>query len=249
MPSQVHISKDAPAVAKNFARFFAEQLQGQDYFSVALSGGSTPKILFQLWAEEYRNKIDWSVVHFFWGDERCVPPDDNESNFGVCKTLLLDHIDIPAENIHRVRGEAPPAEEVKRYGLEIIDNTDTVNDLPAFDLIILGMGDDGHTASIFPHQMELLTAKKPTVIAQHPTSGQTRISLSGTLINNARSVAFLVTGVKKQEKLNSILNRDIDAHTYPAAHILPASGELYWFVDEAAMSSYDTALRHQDTKD
>jgi len=235
MSNQLHISKDASAVAQNFARFFVEQLKGQDYFSVALSGGSTPKILFKLWAEEYRDKIDWSVVHFFWGDERCVPPDDKESNFGVCKALLLDHIDIPAENIHRVQGEDSPMEEVKRYGLEIMDNTDTVNDVPTFDLIILGMGDDGHTASIFPHQMELLVAKKPTVIAQHPTSGQTRISLSGTLINNARIIAFLVTGAKKQEKLSSILNRDTDAPTYPAAHILPASGELHWFVDEAAI--------------
>lgn len=240
MPTQLHISENAPAVAQNFARFFEEQLKGQTYFSVALSGGSTPKLLFQLWAAEYRDKIDWSIVHFFWGDERCVPPDDNESNYGVCKALLLDHIDIPAENIHRVKGEADPAEEVKRYGLEIIDNTDAANDLPIFDLIILGMGDDGHTASIFPHQMELLTTKKTTVIAQHPTSGQIRISLSGTLINNARRIAFLVTGAKKQEKLDSVLSRDTDAATYPAAHIQPTQGELHWFIDEAAWRKGDS---------
>jgi 6-phosphogluconolactonase len=237
MPTQLHISKDATAVAQNFARFFAEQLVGQKHFSVALSGGSTPKLLFQLWADEYQGKIDWSEVHFFWGDERCVPPDDSESNYGVCKALLLDHIDIPAKNIHRIKGEDDPVKEAKRYALEIDDNTDEVNDLPAFDLIILGMGDDGHTASIFPHQMELLTANKPTVVAQHPTSEQKRISLSGTLINNAKQVAFLVTGAKKQEKLAAILNRAPKAKAYPAAHIKPTNGELHWFVDEAAWNS------------
>jgi 6-phosphogluconolactonase len=234
MPTQLHISKDAMAVAQDFARFFAEQLVGQKNFSVALSGGSTPKLLFQLWANEYRDTIDWSEVHFFWGDERCVPPNDPESNFGVCKSLLLDYIDIPAANIHRIRGEEKPSIEIKRYSLEIDDYTDEIAGLPAFDLIILGMGDDGHTASIFPNQMELLTSPQPLAVAQHPTSGQKRISLTATLINNAKRVAFLVTGEKKQEKLRAILKREPKAKNYPAAHIRPTNGELHWFVDEAA---------------
>ena len=234
MPTQLHISNDAAAVARDFARYFAEQLVGQEHFSVALSGGSTPKILFQLWVEEYHDLIDWSKIHFFWGDERCVPPTHEESNYGVAKALLFDRVSVPAENIHRIKGEDDPASEAKRYAIEIDDNTDEINDLPAFDLIILGMGDDGHTASIFPHQIELLAANQLVVTANHPQSGQKRISFSGQLINNAKEVAFLVTGQKKKEKVRAILNKQSGAKAYPASHIKPRSGELHWFIDRAA---------------
>lgn len=235
MPTQLHISKDATAVAQDFARYFAEQVAGQKHFTVALSGGSTPKLLFELWADTYRESINWPEIHFFWGDERCVSPEDNESNYGVCKALLLDHIAIPSGNIHRVRGEEQPSAEAKRYAVEIDDYTDEVNELPTFDLIILGMGDDGHTASIFPHQMELLTAEKITEVAVHPTSGQKRITFTGPLINNAKRIAFLVTGAAKQQKVMEILNHRPKAKAYPAAHIQPLNGELHWFLDEAAL--------------
>lgn len=235
MPTNLHIHPNPPAVARAFTEYLLEQVQDRDYFTIALSGGSTPKLLFQLWATEYRTAFNWSAIHFFWGDERCVPPDDADSNFGVTKALLFDHIDIPAENIHRVRGEDDPAVETERYAQEIADNTHREGLFPSFDLVMLGMGSDGHTASIFPHQMELLTIEKVTAVADHPDSGQQRVSLSGPVINNAQQVAFLVTGASKQEKVAAILDKTAAAEAYPAAHIKPYTGELHWFLDAAAM--------------
>ena len=234
MPVQLHISPDPAAVAEDFARFFQEMLKDRDQFTVALSGGSTPKLLFQLWAEEYRTAIDWSRVRFFWGDERCVPPNHEDSNYGMTKNLFFNQADIPAAHIHRVIGEADPEAEAQRYAQEVSDNTDNVEGYPAFDLIILGMGSDGHTASIFPHEMELLTTEQFCAVATHPESGQKRISLTGPVINRARTVAFLVTGDSKLEKVSSILGNAPEAAQYPAAHIMPESGDLHWFLDAAA---------------
>lgn len=236
MPAQVHISTDANVVAADFTRFFLELLAGKEHFTVALSGGSTPKLLFQLWADQYRTVIDWSKIHFFWGDERCVPPNHEESNYGVTKQLLLNHVAIPGENIHRVIGEADPEAEAIRYSAEISDNTEELDGFPVFDLVILGMGSDGHTASIFPHQMDLLEAEKFSAVAIHPDTGQKRVTLTGPVINRANTVVFLVTGESKQEKVRSIFGREEDAKLYPAAHILPQSGDLHWFLDEAAYS-------------
>lgn len=235
MPTQLHLSADPEAVARDFTRYLVEQLQDKKKFTIALSGGSTPKLLFRLWAAEYRDAIDWSVIHFFWGDERCVPPNDEESNYGMTKALLFDNIDIPAKNIHRVRGEDEPEEEARRYAAEIADNTERFNGFPSFDLVILGMGDDGHTASIFPHEMELFEEERFCVVATHPTSGQKRVSITGPIINSAQRVAFLVTGANKEEKVSAILQHQEGYHAYPAAHVQPLTGALHWFLDEAAM--------------
>lgn len=234
MSLQLHLSKEPATVAADFSRFFFELLEGKDQFTVALSGGSTPKLLFQLWASEFRTATDWSKVRFFWGDERCVPPNHEESNYGMTKSLLFNHIDIPEENIHRIIGEADPETEAERYGGEISDNTDELDGFPAFDLVILGMGSDGHTASIFPHQMDLLQSEKFCEVATHPESGQKRISLTGSVINRANTVAFLVTGASKQEKVQQIFAKHPDAQQYPAAHIMPQSEDVHWFLDEAA---------------
>lgn len=234
MPIQLHLSKEPAAVAADFSRFFFELLQDRDHFTVALSGGSTPKLLFELWAKEHRTAVDWSKISFFWGDERCVPPNHEESNYGMTKSLLFNHIDIPEKNIHRVIGEADPATEAERYGKEISDNTEELDGFPVFDLVILGMGSDGHTASIFPHQMELLESEAFCEVATHPESGQKRVSLTGSVINRANAVAFLVTGASKHEKVQQIFNKEAVAQEYPAAHIMPQSGDVHWFLDEAA---------------
>lgn len=234
MPAHLHISKDPAAVAADFTRYFVELLEGKDHLTVALSGGSTPKRLFKLWAEQYRDTIDWSKVRFFWGDERCVPPNHEESNYGMTKQLLFNHVELPEENIHRVIGEADPGAEAIRYSAEISDNTEASEGYPVFDLVILGMGSDGHTASIFPHQMDLLESEKFCAVADHPESGQQRITLTGPVINRAKAVAFLVTGESKQEKVSAILGREEGATQFPAAHIMPESGDLHWFMDEAA---------------
>ena len=149
--------------------------------------------------------VDWSFVHFFWGDERCVPPDDPESNFGMVNSGFLSKIDIPAINIHRIRGEEDPSTEAVRYSSEIVNYTRTTCGLPVFDQIILGMGEDGHTVSIFPSNSEMLYSEKICEVATHPLSGQKRITITGKVINNSDVVTFLVTGHSKAD----VVERDI----------------------------------------
>ena len=234
MPTEIHIAGTAEQVAEDFAQYFADWVEKKPLVTVALSGGSTPKVLFRLWAERYRGRIDWTKVHFFWGDERCVPPDDEESNFKMANGLFLSKIDIPQENIHRIRGEADPAAEARRYAAEIQDTVSIRSGFPAFDMILLGMGGDGHTASIFPHQMELLNADVICGLATHPESGQQRITLTGKVINNASEVVFLVTGQGKAQKVEEIIKGKEGSRRYPAAHMEPINGELHWFTDQAA---------------
>lgn len=229
-----HIYADNPAVANAFAEWLVDWLRGRSRTTIALSGGSTPKLLFQILADKYAGQVDWSGVHFFWGDERCVPPDHIDSNYGMTKTLLLDHIEIPSSNVHRIRGEEEPVAEAARYSQEILSAVSAVDGRPAFDLIILGMGGDGHTASIFPHQMHLLEETTICGVATHPTSGQKRITINGPVLNHAYQVAFLVTGEAKAEKVQIILEKQAGYQAFPAAHIDPAGGITHWFLDEAA---------------
>jgi len=203
-----------------------------DTFHVALSGGRTPSLLFSFLAAKSAGALPWQKIHFWWGDERMVVPTDPESNFGVANQLLFSKVPVSSAQIHRIRGESDPSLEVQRYAIEIKSNVPAINEVPAFDLILLGMGDDGHTASIFPNQMALLKSQEITGTAQHPVTGQQRITLTGKMINNAKKVAFLCTGVSKSKIFNEIIHNTPQAKAYPAAHIRPV-GELFWFVDEA----------------
>lgn len=232
----IHISDSPAQVARSFAEFFEGWVkERQGPLHIALSGGSTPAVLYRLWAAEFADLMDWEQLHFYWGDERCVPPDDEESNYKMADDLFLSPLQIPSCNIHRMRGELPPEAEAGRYGEELKDNLPLIDGLPVFDLIILGMGGDGHTASIFPGQMELLQSQEICALAKHPVSGQERITLTGPVINNARTVVFLVTGKSKQERLQEILGEGGErAQQYPAAHIKPAHGQLHWFLDQQA---------------
>lgn len=233
MKTSTHIYPAPEATAAGFAVFFEKWVAEKTHFTVALSGGSTPKILFRHLAEHYRERIPWERVHFFWGDERCVPPGDPESNFKMTDEALFQHISIPPENIHRIRGEAEPHAEAERYAADIQQFVPTENGWPAFDLVLLGIGGDGHTASIFPDQMELLDAETICAVATHPESGQRRITLTGHVINNARKVAFLVTGGSKRQVVREIRERAGAWESYPASHV-QAAGELFWFLDEGA---------------
>lgn len=201
-------------------------------FNMALSGGSTPKIIFEELSKNYKDKFDWNEIHFFWGDERCVCPDDDESNFGLAKKYLLDHINIPEENVHRIKGEAEPETEAGRYSREILDNVKVKNGLPCFDYIMLGLGEDGHTASIFPDQMYLLDSKEICEVAVHPITGQKRITLTGRVINNSDAVRFLVTGDNKAEILKKILTEK--NKIYPAEFIKPINNSLIFYIDSNA---------------
>ncbi len=228
------VSHDALSTAQAFADHFAEKVEQSSIFHIALSGGSTPKILFELLADEYEEEIDWDKVHFWWGDERCVPPTDDDSNYKMTKERLFDAVSIPDENIHRVLGENDPSEEAMRYGQLIDDTIPNKDRQPVFDLIMLGMGGDGHTASIFPHEMELLEDTHTCALATHPESGQKRVTLNGPAIQNAKEICFLVTGEGKADKLDEIFHQKEGYLDYPASHF---NGEnVIWFLDQAAAS-------------
>lgn len=233
---EIRIFESKEAVAENFCTFLHNLIKKNGAVHIALSGGSTPKIVFNELASEYRDLIPWADVHLYWGDERCVPPTDAESNYRMTKEHLLDAIEIPEANVHRIKGEEEPEEEARRYASVLRQNVPLHGDLPQFDLVILGMGDDGHTASVFPHQIELWDSPNLCEVAVHPDSGQKRITLTGGVINQAGHVAFLVTGSNKSERLRQILDKEGNYHQYPASLVAPDSGELLWFLDKAAAS-------------
>ena len=235
--TNIKLFSDPAAVASKFAEDFVNWVASVPKeklpISVALSGGSTPRLLFRIWAEEYANKIDWNRIHFFWGDERCVAPDDEESNYGVAKMLFLDSINIDPANIHRIRGEEDPDLERMRYEQVIREQVGIVDgSLPVFDLIILGMGDDGHTASIFPHEPQLMNSERVCEVANHPQTGQKRITLTGRVLNSARRVAFLITGKNKAAVLEQVIHKSGDWEEFPAA--LVSANETDFYVDQAA---------------
>lgn len=214
-------------------RWLSKKTEQQSTVTIALSGGRTPQALF----EAFRN-LDWSKVSvekllIFWGDERCVPPNDAESNFGNVKKSLIEYMGIPTQNIFRILGENTPELEAVRYAQVIENHLVTENGLPKFDLILLGLGDDGHTASIFPGNEQLFTHQKLCAVASHPISGQKRITLTGLLINNASEVVFLVTGSSKNSIIKEILSYQA-LNKYPACFVRPTSGNLTWLLDEAA---------------
>ncbi len=230
METTLHISDTPQQVAADFASFISKIAENRA-INIALSGGSTPEIVFDSLASDYKDQINWRTIHFYWGDERCVPPDNEESNYKMTNDHLFNLINIPKENIHRIKGESDPKIEVQRYAQEIAKNVRSENGFPVFDLVILGLGDDGHTASIFPDQLNLIDSTEITEIAIHPVTGQKRITLTGTVINNAKLITFLVTGANKKAKFTEILRKSGDWESYPATYISPTNGELHWFTD------------------
>ena len=217
------------AVEKIAEQLKAYSLEGRPVH-ISLSGGSTPKLLFKTLAQApYNTAIQWQNLHFWWGDDRMVPAEDPESNYGEVQKLLFDHIQIPAENIHRIRGEQDPQMELKRFEQEI----SAVVPEQVFDWIILGMGTDGHTASLFPHQTDF-NDPNLAVIAKHPESGQLRISKTAKLIEQAKRVTYLVTGASKAEILKEIQTALPQDLPYPAAKIKAKNGITEWYLDADA---------------
>ena len=201
---------------------------------ISLSGGSTPKLLFKALAQApFAENIQWENLHFWWGDERCVAPTDVESNFGEANELLFKHITIPIANIHRIRGEAEPIAECARFATEMDAVIPHKQGLPAFDWILLGMGGDGHTASLFPYQTNF-DDPALAVIATQPQSGQQRISKTARLLENADRITYLVLGESKAEVLSEINSTPSDELAYPAAKIKASHGEAEWYLDAAA---------------
>ena len=236
----IRVSDNIRTLAEEFCKELVNeintQLKEKDKINIALSGGNTPKAIFKELAASYKEKLNWEKINLFWGDERCVPPEDSESNYGMTKKHLLDYIKIPSKNINRILGENDPHGEAKRYSDIIRNSLDSVNNLPEFEIMLLGLGEDGHTVSIFPNQMELLGSDKICEVAFHPETKRRRITLSGNVINNSKKIYFLVSGKSKSFAVGEILNKKSDYLNLPAAHIKPVNGELIWFLDKEAAS-------------
>jgi 6-phosphogluconolactonase len=202
--------------------------------SVALSGGSTPRAMFEhLTLPEFRDAIDWAGVHVFWSDERCVPPDDPASNFGMAKRTLLDRVPIAAENIHRVKGELEPAAAADDYVKQM---KNFFAGPPAFDVVYLGLGPDGHTASLFPGTDALGIVDSPCVATRVDTgvASPWRVTLTYPAINAARRVIFLVVGEDKAAILKETLSGPREPRRLPAQSVAPTNGAVVWLVDAAA---------------
>lgn len=223
---------------RELLEFIAEQLLAyslrSDPVHIALSGGATPKALFQFIAKsDIRDAVEWKNLHFWWGDERMVPDSDADSNYGEAKRLLFDLTDIPAENLHPINGALALESELARIDEESQAALDTLHGWPSFDWVMLGVGEDGHTASLFPGQVDY-NADTCWVPASHPETGQARISLSAEAIGHAQRVSYLVIGAQKAEIVVKVFADDDSADEYPAANIYSFEGDTEWLLDTNA---------------
>jgi 6-phosphogluconolactonase len=221
----------AEAAARDFATRAQEAIDERGRFAVALAGGSTPKATYEVLARDYANELDWSRVHVFFGDERTVPPDDEDSNYRMAYETLLSH--VPVGSVHRMRGELPPDEAAAAYEEEVRAFFGQV-DVPRFDLILCGLGEDGHTLSLFPETAALDVTDRWVVANPVLKLGTTRLTLTIPVLNESRAVTFLVAGESKAEALKEVLEGDADPRAYPAKLVRPESGDLTWMVDRAA---------------
>lgn len=231
----IEILSDAKEVATRAAEIFVETankaIKSNGQFSVALSGGSTPKALYELLAQEpYFSQIEWQHVHVFWSDERCVSPEDEQSNYRMANETLLKHIPIPQTQIHIMRGEVEPHIAAANYEHELIVHFKT--DEPRFDLILLGMGDDGHTASLFPDTTVIDEKVKLVAAVYVEKFGAHRLTFTFRIINAAAKIVFLITGASKATMLKAVLKEP--RKDFPASLINAPDGELLFVLDGAA---------------
>ena len=239
IPPQISIFETpeqlAVAAAERFIEAASHAQETQGRFSVALAGGRTPKRLYELLASEpFSNRADWSRVYLFFGDERCVPPDHPDSNYAMVHRALLSRVPIPTTNVFRILGETDPIEGAREYEARLRKFFAQLT-RPRFDLVLLGMGGDGHTASLFPESNILQETSRLVVPTKSP-QGQSRITLTLGALNNAARVVFLVTGEEKAATISKILQRQPSSRRLPATLIKPTDGTLEWYVDRKAAS-------------
>jgi 6-phosphogluconolactonase len=218
----IRVFENSRELARGAAEHFVALAQ-KDSFTVALSGGSTPKVLYQVLAEEFREQVLWSKVQFFWSDERHVAPDHPDSNYRMAHEALLSRVPVLESNVHRVRSENPSAQEAADEYEKII--------VPRLDLILLGLGTDGHTASIFPGSEVLHETKRLIAAPWVEKLNAYRITMTLPLLNNGASVLFLVSGAEKAEIVKEVLE---GPQKYPAQFVQPTNGELIWMLDRDA---------------
>ncbi len=231
----------AQSAAAEFTRLAQSAIEHRGRFSVALAGGSTPEKLYRLLASPpFAGQIDWARVEVYWSDERCVPPDDPQSNYRMARLALLEQVPLPPENIHRLQGELDPRlaafqyEEWLRSAFATPAATGAESPVASFDLILLGMGEDGHTASLFPHQNAVHEDWRWVVAEQIQKLDTWRLTFTPPLINAAANVIFLVAGEHKAESLKQVLQGPYQPELLPAQVVKPTNGRLLWLVDAAA---------------
>ena len=231
--------EDTAQAATAFIASLARQwIQAQGRFTIALTGGSTPRRLYQiLGSPPYAEQIAWDRWQLFWSDERCVPPDHQESNYRMAKEALLDLVPLPADNIHRIRGEATPRDAAAEYEKAVRRVIPGAR--PVLDLVLLGMGEDGHTASLFPGTDALEEEHQLVVANWVPHLQAHRITFTLPLINAASAVAFLVNDLSKAAVLKRVVQPDPGDPPLPAGRVRPASEAVHWFLTMAAASQLE----------
>jgi 6-phosphogluconolactonase len=244
MQPQIRIVADSVALARTaaeiFVRWVQEAAQTKDIVTVALSGGSTPKSLYALLANDaaFRTQVPWDKIHFFWGDERHVPPDHPESNYRMAHEAMLSRVPIPASHIHRIKAENAnadqAAEEYERMLQAVVQTAESA--LPRFDVVLLGMGPDGHTASLFPGTTALQERTRLVAANWVEKFSAYRITLTLPILNNADRILFIIGGADKAETLQAVLEGDQQSPRFPSQLIRPTHGSLVWLVDKAAAS-------------
>jgi 6-phosphogluconolactonase len=239
---KIVVLKDAPDVyvhaAEEIAHVAGEAICTHGEFRLCLSGGSTPCATYELLAKRFDYSVDWKEVHFFWGDERCVAPDDAESNFAMANRMMLTPLAIRAAQIHRIRGEIDPTDAARAYEDELRAILRlNPGEFPRFDLMLLGIGENRHTASIFPGDVAAITEKERIAIAVEVDAiPRHRITLTPPVINHSQRVMFIAAGQAKAQAVRDILEGERDPLKFPAQLVAPSSGDLTWFLDEAAAS-------------
>ncbi len=233
---KLHIFDDKETMSEQLAswieRLVQDTLKKQDLFTLVLSGGGTPKLLFQkLASDEFKNKIDWKRIHIFWGDERLFPFEDDRNNAKMAFDILINHIDVPAGQVHIMRTDIEPrlaAEEYEKILHKYFDNTPN-----SFDLVLLGMGDDGHTLSLFPGSPIIREHEHWVNSVYNEQQKMYRVTLMPVVVNKALNIAFMVEGAKKANVLQQVIEGPYMPQELPAQLIKPVNGQLNWFLDKA----------------
>jgi len=230
----------ADQLTEEFFKIKGQKEASGSMLNAAFSGGSTPSFLFKALSNEAKKRGDnLSGVRFFWVDERCVPPDSEESNYNQLNTILFSALKVPEENIFRILGEKIPEKEAVRYSKIMYDTLPLRSGFPVFDLLFLGVGNDGHTASLFPMSRELDEKEKAAVVSVSPQSGRKRITLTLPVICNADRIIFLVTGADKREIVRKLCKHGKGDPSLPASLVKSQTGSIEWYVDSVAWSSWE----------
>ena len=238
---QIIVLEDAQAVhvraAEEIVHIAGETICTHGEFSLCLAGGSTPAATYELMATRFHLSVDWKEVHFYWGDERCVPPDDEASNFAMANRTMLSRLTLQPGQVHRIHGEMPPLEAAARYEEELRAHFGLAGgEFPQFSLVLLGLGDNAHTLSLFPGIPAIHEQERMAVAVEVDAPQRWRVSLTAPVVNNAAHTIFMVTGEAKAVAVKDVLEGPRDVDRFPAQLIAPHDGELLWLLDRAAAS-------------